>query len=197
MAVLVMAAGAVYAADDTAALKQQVQQLNDRIAQLEQQLAQKQSVQASNAPMYLPTAGYSDMWDPEAEMNRMQSIMYRMRAATPGSDILSPRVDIKESPQQYIITMDIPGMPKDKIDVKVQQGNLVVSGERSSEQEDNSQGGQFYRHERSFGRFLRAVPLPSDIKTDNIDAQYNNGVLTVKVGRTGQGEPLSAKVVIK
>jgi HSP20 family protein len=166
--------------DDTAALKQQVQRLNDRIEQLERQLGQRQK----------PSSPVVDEWDPFSEMDLMQRSMNRLfedsfsrMPVSHMADFFNPRLDIKETPQQYLITMDIPGMDKENIDIKVQGHNLIVSGERSSEvNEDNP--GKFARHERSFGHFMRGIPLPQDALTDQVDAQYANGVLTIKVGRS-------------
>jgi len=195
-------AGRAYAADDrtiantsspdhrgdqeTAALKAQVQLLNERIAQLE-----KQSV---------PVQTMGSQWDPWAEMDMMQTAaMNRMATAgvmTPMLNFYSPRTDIQETAQQYTITMDIPGMSRDQINVKTEGRNIIVSGERSSERERN-EPGQTYAHERSFGKFIRSVPLPEDAATDSIDAQYNNGVLTMKVARTGKGKGAPQKVTVK
>ncbi len=179
--------------NETAALKQQVAQLNDRIDQLEKQLAEKNGAQTPVQP---------DEYDPFAEMNAMQSMMNRMFQQSMGDtggmpgDFFNPRTDIKESPKEYTITMDIPGMDKSNINVKVENQNLVVSGERSSETKED-RVGKVYRHERSFGHFMRVVPLPEDAKTDGVDAQYNNGVLTVKVARGPASKPSAQKITVK
>jgi HSP20 family protein len=94
----------------------------------------------------------------------------------------NPREDVKQTTDHYIINMDLPGMEKDKINVEVKSGALIVSGERSSEVKEDKPH-QYYRQERSFGHFYRSIPLPGDALSDNIDAQYQNGVLTVKIAR--------------
>lgn len=184
------------AINETEALKQQVAQLSQRITQLEGQLSNKgaQPNQMANMPV-------DDDWDPFASMNAMNQMMNRMMApmgSMMSMDAFNPRIDIKEDGNHYVITMDIPGMDKDNIDVKVENGNLLVSGERSTDTEDKNQGGKVYRHERSFGHFMRAVPLPKDAKTEDVDASYSNGVLTIKVGRDIKNmKPTGQKILVK
>ncbi len=188
------------AADDTAALKEQVQKLNDRIAQLEKQLAYKQTLAPRTQPANYALSGG---WDPFAEMEYMQRAMNQMfrepfslSMGLRGQDLFNPKIDIKESPGHYTITLDIPGMDKDNIEAKVEGRNLIISGERTSESEETSPD-KFFHKERSFGHFIRVVPLPENAKTDVVDAQYNNGVLTVKVGRMDNNKKAVQKIQIK
>jgi HSP20 family protein len=104
-----------------------------------------------------------------------------------------PHEDVKQTPDAYIISMDIPGMEKDKINVEVKSGMLIVSGERTGEVKEEK--NKFYRQERSFGHFYRAIALPEDAKADTIDAQYNNGVLVVKVQREKTGPASSGQKI--
>ena len=104
-------------------------------------------------------------------------------------------IDLTEKLNPNLITMDIPGMDKDKINVQIKEGTLIISGERQSENQDNN--NQYYRQERSFGSFMQAIPLPDDAKTDQIDARYKNGVLTVTVARMKKEEKKSEGEKIK
>jgi len=105
-----------------------------------------------------------------------------MRQVIADTGMYSPRMDMKQTDKEYIITMDIPGMDKDKINVENKNGMLTISGERQSETNDNK-NNQYYSQERSFGSFMQSIPLPDDVKTDQIEAKYKNGVLTVTVAR--------------
>ena len=73
-------------------------------------------------------------------------------------------------------------MDKDKINVENKNGMLTISGERQSETKDNK-NNQYYSQERSFGSFMQSIPLPDDAKTDQIEAKYKDGVLTVTIAR--------------
>jgi len=181
-------------ADDTAQLKQQVQDLQERVDQLQTELAGKQQV-ANTA--FMPV--YEQWQDPFAQMMLMREQMDRnMRQAFADTAVFSPRMDMKQTDKGYIITMDIPGMDRDKINVEIKDGALVISGERQSETQDKKYD-QYYRQERSFGTFMQSIPLPEDARTDQIDAKYKNGVLTVTVARMKKEEKRSEseKIMVK
>src|SRR5262249_30991730 len=136
----------------------------------------------------------ADQWDPWQEMQMMQQEMNRLFRDSfsrgmggmygPG---FHPQIDVKKTSDQYVMTMDLPGMDKNSINVQVKNGNLVVSGERSTENEVNR--GQMFRQERSFGKFFRSFPLPDDAKADQVSADYNNGVLQIEIGRQPNAKP--------
>ena len=172
--------------DDTAQLKDQVQALQNRVNQLESQLANKQQDTSATALATAPVQPmpFYDQWqDPFAQMIMMRNQMDRnMRQVFADTGMFSPRMDMKQTDKQYIITMDIPGMDKDKINVENKNGMLTISGERQSETKDNK-NNQYYSQERSFGSFMQSIPLPDDAKTDQIEAKYKDGVLTVTIAR--------------
>ena len=183
-----------YGADDnTAQLKQQVEHLQQQVAQLQQQLADQNQPSPVN---YYAT----DVMDPFLEMDRMQRQMSRMMRSTmmPSMNVFQTKVDMKQTDQQYVVTIDLPGMQKDNINVEVKKGMLLVSGERNSEVEE-TKGNQFFRKERSFGHFSQSIPLPDDAKADLIDAQYDNGVLKVTIPREKKDSKKvdSRKIMIK
>jgi len=195
MVVLVAGGVSFVWADDTEQLKEQVQALQNRVDQLESQLADKQQA-AQPAQPVMPV--YDQWEDPIAHMMRMQAqVDHNMRQVFNNSAVFNPRMDMKQTDKQYIITMDIPGMDRDKINVENKEGVLTISGERQSES-DNDKNNQYYRQERSFGSFLQSIPLPEDAKTDQIDAKYQNGVLTVTIARVKKEEkkPENAKITV-
>ncbi len=193
---LVMGSSQVWA-EDTARLKEQIQALQDRVDQLEAELANKQQAQRM---VSTPPNGYFDQrMDPFTQMMMMRQQMDRnMRQAFADTGVFTPQMDMKKMDKQYLITMDIPGMDKDKINVEVKEGMLIISGERRSEIENNN-NNQYYRQERSFGSFMQTIPLPEDAKRDQIEANYKNGVLTVTVARLKKEEkkPGSEKITVK
>ena len=119
-----------------------------------------------------------------------------MRQAFANTEAFNPRMDMKQTDKEYVITMDIPGMDKDKINIEIKQDMLVISGERQSESQDNK-NNQYYRQERSFGSFMQAIPLPEDARRDQIIAKYENGVLMVTVARQKKDEKKSESGKIK
>jgi len=196
--------GARAYADDAAQLKDQVKALQERVDQLETQLGNKQpalqtAVVQPAVIAQVPVPAYNQWDDPFSQMMRMQAQMDRnMHQAFAESAVFNPKMDINQAKDKYIISMDIPGMDKDKINVEIKEGLLVISGERRSEAQDNN-NNQYYRQERSFGTFTQVIPLPEDAKKDEIEAIYKNGVLIVSVGRMTKEEKKqeNEKILVK
>jgi len=88
-----------------------------------------------------------------------------------------PSIEILERDGQLVIRADVPGMSKDQINVQIEDGQLVISGERRQEQEERR--GGFYRSEKSYGAFYRAVPLPEGVDPEQARATFRDGVLEV------------------
>ncbi|RJP27386.1 MAG: Hsp20/alpha crystallin family protein [Candidatus Omnitrophota bacterium] len=153
---------------------------------------------------------FSDEWKPFEEMKHMQQQLNKMFNESFGRGMRSqgflpsdkgsffePDIDIKEDKTHYMITMDLPGMDKDKISVEIKNKVLRVSGERETVLEENK-GDKFFRQERSYGHFSRAIPLPDNIKENEVSADYKNGVLTIKVAKAiteGEEEEETAKKI--
>jgi HSP20 family protein len=94
----------------------------------------------------------------------------------------NPSVDIAETKDDIVVKAEIPGVKSDDIDVTVEDGRLILSGEKRQEEVD--EGENYYRAERSYGSFRRIFSLPSQADTDNVEASYNEGVLTVTIPKT-------------
>ena len=98
-----------------------------------------------------------------------------------------PAVDVVERDGQLVIRADVPGLNKDQILVEVQDGNLVISGERKEEHEERQSG--VYRVERSYGSFYRVVPLPEGVNPEQAKASLANGVLEITMPAPQQPQP--------
>jgi HSP20 family protein len=139
------------------------------------------------------------------EMERMQARINRLfdssfpgglSPAPPGEDFFSLeiRTDLRETEKEIIITCDLPGMDKNKIDLRIEDGNLVISGKRSSDQEKKGKG--FYRRERSYGSFERVIALPGKVDESGIKATYEKGVLTVRLPKLKPSPVKSKKITV-
>ena len=109
------------------------------------------------------------------------------------SDRMVPSLDLVESDGNVEVRVDIPGMEAKDIDIQVNGNLLTISGERKEEREEK--GKTFHRVERRVGSFSRTVTLPSPVKQDAVDAQYKNGILTVKLPKTEEAK--SKKITVK
>jgi len=98
------------------------------------------------------------------------------------SAVWAPRTDLSETDDAFSIRMDVPGLTKDEISINLQNNTLTVSGERSSERTEEDE--EFVRVERAFGTFHRTFTLPDAVDHENIEAAYDEGVLTIHVPKT-------------
>jgi HSP20 family protein len=91
----------------------------------------------------------------------------------------TPKVDIAETDQSFEIQLQLPGMPKDQIDIAIEKNQIIVSGERKIEK--NDAGKKFNSIESHFGAFSRAFTLPEAINRDKIEAHHTHGILTIQI----------------
>lgn len=90
-----------------------------------------------------------------------------------------PEIDVFEKDGRLITKIDLPGLKKDDVKVEVTDGQLTISGERKTEAEEKKEN--FYRCEREYGSFYRAVPLPEGVKLEDVKATFADGVLEVSI----------------
>ncbi len=91
----------------------------------------------------------------------------------------SPRVDIISHEDDFEINVELPGVKKEKIHIDLKDNVLSIKGEKKHESELKED--RFYRKERVTGSFERRFSLSEDVMTDNIEAEFTDGVLTVKL----------------
>ena len=102
------------------------------------------------------------------------------------SNVLSwfPAVEVQEREGQLVVRADIPGLNADDIRLELDDGQLVISGERTQEHEENE--GGIYRTERSYGVFRRVIALPEGVDVEHATATFDNGVLEVTIPAPGR-----------
>jgi HSP20 family protein len=98
------------------------------------------------------------------------------------SAVWAPQTDLVETDEDFQLRLDVPGMSKEDIDINLQNNTLTVSGERTSERTD--EGEDYVRVERAFGNFHRTFTLPDAVDHENIEATYEDGVLSINVPKT-------------
>jgi len=142
---------------------------------------------------YLPAERTSDPFTRmHREMDRMfDDFLGTARAGNGGGLLLRPSVDIAESKKAYRISVEVPGIDPEQVELQVQEGALVISGEKRQETEDDEEG--FHRVERHYGQFRRVLALPEDADVDNIRADAKNGVLKIRIPRLKQADKPGAR----
>ena len=113
----------------------------------------------------------------------------------PRTTTWSPEIDVFEKDNRLITKIDLPGMKKEDVKVEVADGWLTIFGERRNEVEEKKEN--YYRCEREFGNFYRAVPLPENVKFEDVKAAFADGVLEVSVPLPAKVEPKPRNVQIE
>ncbi|MBW3540391.1 MAG: Hsp20/alpha crystallin family protein [Planctomycetes bacterium] len=93
-----------------------------------------------------------------------------------------PAANVAESEGQYEVTLDLPGIKPDELNVEFKHGELWISGQRQHEHEEK--GKTWHRVERQFGEFRRVIRLGDDVDAEKVNAEYRDGVLKISVPKT-------------
>jgi len=104
----------------------------------------------------------------------------------------TPYANLAETESSYELSLDLPGVKPEEVNVEMNDGQLTVSGERRFEQEES--GKTFHRIERSYGHFRRVVSIPAPVDESQIKATYQNGVLTVTLPKSDKVKPTKISV---
>src|SRR5215218_41675 len=130
------------------------------------------------------------LWDPFQDLRSAQDEMAQMspmlaqalglhgqpqgsgRATTTA---WAPALDISERKDAYLVTVELPGVEADDLEITFEDGLLTIQGERQFTSESSEE--QFHRIERRYGAFRRSITLPAQVQAEQIEASFDNGVL--------------------
>ncbi len=133
-------------------------------------------------PFVSPLGWMSRMFD---EMDQLMGLapMRRGQLSKEGR-LFVPQVDVRREKDRVIVRCDLPGLSPDDVKLRIEDGALLIEGERKSESE--SETGGVMRTERYFGQFRRCIPLPDGASADKAEARFENGVLEVSIAAPQQ-----------
>lgn len=109
----------------------------------------------------------------------------------------SPQVEVRERGNNIVIRADLPGLSRDDVDVEVDNDTLIIRGERHDDWEDQNEQEGYYRSERSYGTFYRAIPLPEGVDPNACNATFKDGVLEVTLPRPHEAQSKARKIQVK
>jgi HSP20 family protein len=136
-------------------------------------------------------------WEPFRELSTLQSEMSRlMNGLVEGNGRTGqswvPALDVWETDDEIVYAFDVPGIPEDKLSIELHDDTLTVSAERERATEVSNE--HFYRFERRFGTFSRAVGLPPGTDESKVQATVRDGVLEVRVAKPEVQKPKKIRI---
>jgi HSP20 family protein len=143
-------------------------------------------------------------WDAFHDLRGAQDQMYRLLAQARGqeapqsgtgvtsSPAWAPPVDISERKNAYVLTVELPGVKVEDLEIAFQDGLLTIQGERPLTQDSTDE--QFHVLERRYGLFRRSITLPLHVQADAIEASTQDGVLQVVVPKVEEAKPKRIEV---
>ena len=107
----------------------------------------------------------------------------------------APPVEIKEKAKEFLITIELPGIKKEEVSIKIKDSLLSISGEKK--QEKKTEEKNYHRTERIYGSFQRTFRLPEYADQDNIAAEYKDGILNVSIPKLKESISKNVEIKIK
>lgn len=144
-------------------------------------------------------AGFRNLRD---EFDRMfhalslPEMNWRSGLANWADDVVGLRVDVAETADEIQVTTDLPGIDEDAIDVSLVDDLLRIRAEKSSEEQKEGDEKKWHVVERSYGKFERAIRVPSGIDPDSVKATFKKGVLTVSLPKPPEGTETAKKITV-
>jgi len=148
-------------------------------------------------------------WDPFQDLRSAQEEMAEMAQMSPmlahalglhaqqvsgraTTTAWAPALDISERKDAYLVTVELPGVEADDLEITLEDGLLTIQGERHFAH--NSSAQQFHRVERRYGAFRRSITLPAQVQAEQIEASFENGVLQIMVPKMEEAKPKRIQV---
>lgn len=142
-------------------------------------------------------------WNPFKEMEDLQGRLGSWmalpgRTATSKEALAvadwSPLVDITEDEKEFLLKVELPGVKREEVKVTVEDGVLMLSGERRFEKEEKDR--KYHRIERAYGSFVRSFTLPEETPADKVAAEFKDGVLVIRLPKTTTPKPSPMEVKV-
>ncbi len=144
-------------------------------------------------------------WLPSRELDRFKREIDRMFDEFFGEErfpsiglqegIAFPALDVYDAGDKIVVKAEIPGVSKDDIEIVVRDNELTIKGEKKKEEEVKEEN--YYYSERSFGKFVRTLRLPVEIKPEEVKARFKNGVLEIELPKVEEARPKEIKIQVE
>jgi len=136
-------------------------------------------------------------WNPYAEMESFRRQMDRLFDDMTGyrnlaEQALQPAIELHDRGENLVVKAQVPGLNADELDISASRDSVTISGEYC--QEDNNNGQGAYHSEFRYGKFSRTIGLPVGIQQDKVEADYQDGILTLRLPKVEDAVNRSVKI---
>ena len=129
---------------------------------------------------------------PDAQLNRLFNDFFGRATQEQNLTTWAPAVDIYEGEQELVVKADLPDIKPQELDIRVENNILTIRGERKFEKKVDEKN--YLRVERAYGSFSRSFSLANTVNTEAIKADYQDGVLTLRIPKREEAKPKQIKV---
>ena len=135
-------------------------------------------------------------WEPARELREMNRLFNTFFEPSSAAVMRrwAPAMDLVETDDHYVLRADLPGVSEGDVKIELDDNVLTISGERESAREETKQG--YHRVERAYGSFSRALTLPEGVDADGISANFDRGVLEVRIPKPEQRKPRKVAISV-
>ncbi len=144
-------------------------------------------------------------WLPGRELDRFRREIDRMfdeffseerfPALFGTQDLVFPAIDVYDDGDKIVVKAELPGVNKEDIELVVKDNELIIKGEKKKEEEVKEDN--YYYSERTFGKFVRSIRLPVEIKADEVKARFKNGILEIELPKIEEARPKEIKIEVE
>ncbi len=137
-----------------------------------------------------------DLMSMQREINRLFDGFFREGTEEDAfSSVWAPAVDVTEQDDAYVVNVELPGVNKDDVKIVMENNVLTIRGEKKQKNDETK--GNIHRIERSYGSFQRSFTIPTTIRSEKIDANFKDGVLSVTLPKDEGSKPKQIEVKVK
>ena len=142
-----------------------------------------------------------ERWDPFRDLMSIQNELNRLFGRTygggePGSAQTGswvPALDVYETVDKFVVTVELPGIEPEDVEVSVEDSTLTIKGQREFFYKDATEDS-FQRIERRYGAFSRTLSMPTTADTERVEASFDKGVLTIELSKREEAKPKKVTV---
>ena len=146
---------------------------------------------------YTPKSTFGSWPELDLFSNRISRVFGNVWDTPESTRAWIPAVNVEEAGDELLLTAELPGMREEDVSVDIENNILTIRGEKREAREEGDEGYRYHVWERRYGRFHRSFTLPSTVQADAIQAEFEAGILTVRLPKATEAKNRSIEIAAK